>query len=388
MAAAVLALVLTVTALTSCGSHRDIFQQPAEAPKKPAAVSVSTSDCGSGWRPTSAGHQQFALHNTDLRSGEILLTDAKTGAVFADVDPLASGATADLAVDLGPGRYTLRCVMEDADVITGTPVTLTGHTDRVSPSVLPISQNDLIGPTKRYEAYVLGRLPRLRTLTSALATDINHGDIKAARADWLPAHELYESLGAAYGAFGDDDARLNGLASGLPHGTADAGFTGFHRLEYGLWHGQPASTLRAPAAALLAAVNALTARFATAQLAPAEVALRAHEIIENSVQFELTGQTDYGSGTNLATVAANLAGTRTVLALLRPLLTPRYPDLAKLNTAIQQAEKDVAAEHTAGHWTPLKQLSRARRERLNSDLSELSELLAPVAAICEPRRTS
>lgn len=349
---------------------------------------MSTSDCGSGWRPTSVGHQQLTLHNTDLRSGEILLTDAKTGAVFADVDPLASGATAELAVDLGPGRYILRCVMEDADVITGTPVTLTGHADRVSPSVLPVSQNDLIGPTKQYEAYVLGRLPRLRTLTSALVKDIDNGDTKAARADWLPAHVLYESLGAAYGAFGEDDARLNGLASGLPHGTADAEFIGFHRLEYGLWHGQSASTLRAPAAALLAAVNALTARFATAQLAPAEVALRAHEIIENSVQFELTGQTDYGSGTNLATVAANLAGTRTVLALLRPLLTPRYPDLAKLNTAIQQAERDVAAERTAGHWTPLKQLSRARRERLNADFGELSELLAPVAAICEPRRTS
>jgi iron uptake system component EfeO len=341
-------------------------------------VSVSTSDCGSTWRPTSAGHQQLTLHNTDLRSGEILLTDARTGAVFADVDPLASGATAELGVDLGPGRYTLRCVMEDADVITGAPVTLTGSADRVSPSVLPVSQNDLIAPTKQYEAYVLKRLPGLRALTTTLAKDIANGNLEAARADWLPAHVAYESLGAAYGAFGDDDARINGLASGLPHGTADAGFTGFHRLEYGLWHGQSASALKAPAATLLAAVNALTTRFASAQLAPAEVSLRAHEIIENSVQFELTGQTDYGSGTNLATVAANLAGTSTVLTLLRPLLSTRYPALAKLDAAIRQAETDVDVERTTGHWTPLQQLSRTRRERLNSDFSELSE----------PRRTS
>lgn len=379
-----MALALAATALTSCASHRNA----AEAPAKPAAVSVSTSDCGSTWHPTSAGHQQLTLHNTDLRSGEILLTDARTGAVFADVDPLASGASAELAVDLGPGRYTLRCVMEDADVITGAPVTLTGSADRVSPSVLPVSQNDLIAPTKRYEAYVLGRLPRLRALTSTLAKDIDNGDNKAARADWLPAHLAYESLGAAYGAFGEDDARINGLASGLPHGTADAGFTGFHRLEYGLWHDQSASALRAPASALLAAVDSLTERFATAQLAPSEVSLRAHEIIENSVQFELTGQTDYGSGSNLATVAANLAGTSTVLALLRPLLSTRYPALPELDTAIRRAGKDVAAERTSATWTPLNQLSRARRERLDSDFSELSELLAPVAAICEPRRTS
>lgn len=379
-----LTLALAATALTACGSHRDAV----EAPKRPPAVSVSTSDCGSSWRPTAAGHQRLTLHNTDLRSGEILLTDARTGAVFADVDPLASGASAELAVDLGPGRYTLRCVMEDADVITGTPVTLTGSADQVSPSVLPVSQNDLIGPTKQYEAYVLEKLPGLRTLTTTLARDITDENLAAARADWLPAHVAYESLGAAYGAFGDDDARINGLADGLPQGTADAGFTGFHRIEYGLWHGQSAAQLRAPAAAMEAAVKALTTRFASAQLAPAEVSLRAHEIIENSLQFELTGQTDYGSGTNLAAVAANLAGTSTVLALLRPLLSTRYPALATLDAAIRQARHDVAAEQAAGRWTSLQQLSRARRERLNSDFSELSELLAPVAAICEPRRTS
>ncbi len=37
----------------------------------------------------------------------------------------------------------------------------------------------------------------------------------------------------------------------------DQDFTGFHRIEYGLWHGESAPALRAPAAALVKAVTAL-----------------------------------------------------------------------------------------------------------------------------------
>lgn len=48
--------------------------------------------------------------------------------------------------------------------------------------------------------------------------------------------------------------------------------------------------------------------FPTQDFDPGDLPLRAHEILENALQFELTGDTDEGSGTNLATVDSNLAG--------------------------------------------------------------------------------
>ncbi len=75
--------------------------------------------------------------------------------------------------------------------------------------------------------------------------------------------------------------------------------------------------------------------------------------MENTLQFELTGGTDYGSGTNLATARANLDGTRAVLDVLRPLLAPRYPDLSKVDTWLTRTQAALdAARHPDGSWTP------------------------------------
>ncbi len=102
----------------------------------------------------------------------------------------------------------------------------------------------MVAVTKQYQAYVTGALPGLIAQTTALAARRRRGgDLAKARADWLTAHLSYERLGAAYGAFGDADGAINGTADGLPDGVTDDGFTGFHRLEYGLWNGQAAATL-------------------------------------------------------------------------------------------------------------------------------------------------
>jgi len=345
-------------------------------------VLASISHCGQGWSPSSAGPQRLLIHNADTRPGEVMLTGAATGAVFGYLEPLAAGTTAELTADLGPGRYRLRCAMEDESVVDGPVVTIHGPAGATTRGVIPVSQADLIKATQQYQAYVTGQLPALARQTDTLAADIGRGDLAAARRDWLPAHLSYERLGAAYGAFGALDTVINGTTAGLPGGRADTHWTGFHRLEYGLWHGQSSSELVGVAAALDRAVRRLTPTFAHAQIKPSEVAIRAHEITENAIQFELTGRTDYGSHSNLATVAANLAGTRIVLGLLRPLLAGRYPDLARTYAALAAAQRAAAGPRA------LSSLTRSQRENLNARLGALVELLAPVAEICEPRRTS
>ncbi|MGI8879914.1 MAG: hypothetical protein ACR2KJ_05240 [Jatrophihabitans sp.] len=69
-------------------------------------------------------------------------------------------------------------------------------------------------------------------LVGLLRADIDRGDLARARTDWLPAHLAYEQLGAAYGAFGDADSRINGLPNGLPAGVHDEDVAGLHRIEY------------------------------------------------------------------------------------------------------------------------------------------------------------
>lgn len=370
------ACALSSLALAGCAAHGAI-----EDPLAPTIL-VSVDACGQGWSAPTAGQQRFTLRNIDSRAGEVYLTDAVSGAVYADVDPLGAGASTELDISLTAGRYAFRCAMEDEATVTGAAVTITGDAPHTTPAA-SVSQADLIPATLAYQKYVASRLPILAELTESLRRDLDAGDLARAQIDWVPAHVEYERLGAAYGAFGDLDDRINGLPSGLAQGTADPGWTGFHRVEYGLWHDEGAASLAAAGDALAAAVDELSTSFATAQIDPLQISIRAHEITENALQFELTRATDFGSHSNLATVAANLEGTATVLDILEPLLTPRDPDLPATRALLRTTQADVAA---AG--SDLDAAPTPTRERLDADLSQLAEDLAPVASLLEPRRVT
>jgi iron uptake system component EfeO len=369
-------------AAAGCGAHP---HRPAGPTATAAAqVEVSISHCGAGWAPATAGHQQLTLHNTDTRPGEVLLTDAGTGAVYSYLEPLAAGSTADVSVDLGPGKYRFRCAMEDEDLVNGPVVSIGGHATITTPAVAAVTQADLIPAAKKYQHYVGGQLPTLSRQVTTLASALAAGRLDEAKHDWLLGHLEYERLGAAYGAFGTLDAAINGTADGLPNGVQDKSFSGFHRLEYGLWHGQSLRQLLQIANSRKQSVESLMSIFATAQLDPGQISIRAHEITENAIQFELTASTDYGSHSNLATVQANLAGTRVVLDLLKPLLLSRYPELPQTYAALARSQRTIAA--VVGQ--SLAELPARRREDVNAALGSLVESLAPVAEICEPRRVS
>ncbi|MER6127238.1 EfeM/EfeO family lipoprotein [Streptomyces sp. NPDC001795] len=377
-----LALVAAVLVTTLGGAHR----ARAAADGLPhTTVEVSPSGCGRGWNRPVPGLQVFELHNTSSGAAEVYLEDARSRAVYGEVEGLGPGTTRPLTVRLGKGSYAFTCLPDDADAVTGPTVRIAEG--RGGPAAAPVTEHDLIPLAIDYQKWVAGGLDEVVGLTGKLRDAIDRGDLSGARSAWLPAHLAYERLGAAYDAFGDADGQINGTDAGLPGGVHDPSFTGFHRIEYGLWHGQSADALRAPADALVKSVRALSTNWAQARMDPAQLGLRAHEILENTVQFELTGRTDHGSGSNLATARANLDGTRAVLARLRPLLSTRYADLPGLDRELDRAQHTLDGFRHGDRWTPLDQLDRAQREQVDAVLGDLVERLASVATLCDPRRT-
>lgn len=342
----------------------------------PDTITVSRDYCGTGWAHPHPGPQTLLLHNADDNSADVDLVSVPGGAVYGEVDGLGPNTTAALRVSLGPGDYAVRCLIDDVDPTTGPAVRITGP-GTGNPAAVPVSKGDLLGPVKQYQDYLTAGVAGLVRDTDTLAAAVHAGDLGAARAAWLPAHLDYARLGAAYGALGDLDAKINGPAGG------------FRQVEFGLWHGRSPAQLAAPADQLDADVHALQAALPGIQTDPLDFTRRAHEIMEDALRFELTGQHDEGSGSNLATVAADLAGDREVVNLLRPLLVTRYPQLSDVDIwSARLAALLQAQRHPDGSWTPVGQLPTADRERLNGTVSELAELLAPIATICEPRRTS
>jgi iron uptake system component EfeO len=356
--------------------------RPSPGATLPPAIGASVTACGSGWAHPHAGIQVLSLRNDGATAADVTLIDPATGAVYAEADGLGPGVTRRFRLALGGGTYAFRCE-DDAggDPVTGPPTRIPGPPGG-GRAVLPVTNNDLYAPARAYATYVAAGLDRLIARTDTLRGAVDDGDLQAARVAWTPAHLAYERLGAAYGTFGDFDGAVNGSPAGLPGGVHDPGFTGFHRLEYGLWHGESASSLRKVTDRLSRDTRALKSDFPNQRIDPADLPLRAHEILENTLRFQLTGHADQGSGTTLQTAAADIEGTREVLGVLRPLLRTRYPALPQVDTWLDRMDALLKGRSS------VDDLSTAQRERLNGAAGQLLELLAPVATIAEPRRTS
>ncbi|GAA4572101.1 EfeM/EfeO family lipoprotein [Planotetraspora kaengkrachanensis] len=362
----------------------------AAAPSTPAAgspIQISTSHCGQGWTHPAAGRQTLTMTNTGTVAADAYVIDVPGGAVYGEIEGLAPGVTRSLPIMLGQGTYAIRCQPEDGDPLVGPSVRI-GGTDASGPAAVPVTYNDLYGPTKQYQEYVAGGVKTLLAKTRTLTSAVDRGDPKAAKRAWLPAHLAYEKLGAAYDTFGDFGDAIDGLPVGLPKGVHDPGFAGFHRVEYGLWHGESMSSLRKPADQLLKDVKGLKADLPNEDMEPGDLPLRAHEIMENTLQFELTEKADQGSGTSLATASANLEGTREAVDLLRPLLQSRYTGLKQMDAQLDRVQRLLDAQKHGDSWTPVASLDPSARESIDGAVGELLERLAPIATICYPRRTS
>ena len=241
-------------------------------------------------------------------------------------------------------------------------------------------------PVRAYTAWVESQLPKLLVDCRTLDVDVASGDLAAAKQAWLTAHLDYERLGAAYNAFGDFDGEIDGMANGLPSGTSDASWTGFFATEYALWHGAPAAKVRTLTKSLVSNVATLQQDFPSEEIDPGDLPLRTHEILENALQFQLTGIADYGSDTTLATIYANTQGTAELLSILSPLIERSDPQLlASAREGLSAVQQALTADSNADAWLPVSSLSTAQRQLLNADLGQLLETISGVPALLYPR---
>ena len=165
-------------------------------------------------------------------------------------------------------------------------------------------------------------------------------------------------------------------------------WTGFYRLEYGLWHGQSAGELTRSRTRSTATCGALQPSWPRTEINLLDIGLRTHEILENALEFQLTGHDDYGSGTTLATTQANITGTLELLTHPAP----------AAGHALRRAARRL---HLAGPPQSLLEAARAperavdaglgpahgRQQEIDAACSQVARGTSTHRAITEPRST-
>jgi iron uptake system component EfeO len=373
-AGAALATLSTLAACSSGGSS-----QPSNV------IVVSSGACGGAWSVPGPGWHTIQISNQGTGGAEIDLVNPANGAVYAEIENTGPGTVNPISIDFGSGKYALLCQFSDFNPLQGKTVTVAGDVSG-TPAILPVTYNDLIPYAKTYVTVEEAAIKVMATETATLAAAVRSGNLATAERDWLTAHLQYETLGDAYGAFGNFDTEIDGRAD--PTGVSSPRWTGFFRLEYGLWHGQSLASLVPVADTLNSDVDQLAAWWPTQQVPLADLGRRAHEVIENALEFQLTGHDDYGSGTTLASTVAAIAASRVLLNLLRPLIAPRYPELPSVYTGLTQLQSLLDKEKLpSGWWVPESGLPAAAKQAIDAACGQVLQELAPIASITEPRNT-
>jgi high-affinity iron transporter len=346
-------------------------------------VTVTASACAPEFTALTPGSQSFTVVNKSGHSGQVYFVQSAGGGAIGELESIGPGTQETLTVTVAAGSYAWRCQMSGVPLRMSNAVRTTGGGNVAFPrmfAVPPLQPSELDVPIQQYRTYVAGQLDTLAGQAATLNSAIDAGDLAAARTAWLPAQLTWERVGAAYGSFGDLADAIDGLPQGLPLGADDPGFTGLRRLEYGLWHGQPAATLAPVSARLIQDLASLRDKLPQLTVDPKDMPLRLHEILEDALRDHLSGLTDQGAGSGYAETLADVDGTRVVLGELESLINERKPGLVAAVTpeldSLQSAL--LAAQHDNPTTAP-----RAERQQVNAAIGQVLETISPVPDLLE-----
>jgi high-affinity iron transporter len=390
--------VLVMVPALAAGTTIAALPAASSASAAVVTVTVTRTGCARDWTSASAGTQTFTVDNQSGLAGEINLDDA-SGDIVAEIETIGPRTSAQLSATLYSGTYVFKCFMGGlpATVSQLVRVTAAGNAAASSPAasspikgtavgVKPVTTGQLAGPNKEYQAYAAGQLADLARAVTRIQADLRGGDIAAAQEDWLTAQLDWERVGASYDSFGNIGLAVDGLPDGLPDGVNDKNFTGLHRLEYGLWHGQSAATLLPVAATLASNVALVQQNLTSGGLAgdPANLPVRAHEILEDALRDHLSGLDDQGGGAAFAQTYADVQVTTAVLGYLAPLINARQPGLPEIaDSQLDILNEALLATRVNGQWESLGTASLTAREHVDAAIDAVLETLAAVPDLLE-----
>lgn len=357
---------------------------PAASSTEQARVTVTATGCADDWKAPGTGVQTFMVVNKSGKTGEINLVDAQN-AVVAEIETLGPSTSAPLTATLNEGTYKFTCLMAGEPPRSSAAKQVTGQavTDATQP-VVRVTEEDLKPPLEAYQKYVDGLLGTLGGQVQKLRGDLASGNVDAAKADWVPAILTWNRVGAAYGSFKEYGDQIAGLPHGLADGANDPDFRGLRRLEYGLWHGQPAPQLVPVADELSATIGKLRDKLGDVMTEAADQTKRPHEILEDIQRFQLMGYTNQGAGTEYAETAAAIDATRAVLTQFAPLVNERAPKLlGQSNSQLDALATALRATQRDGRWQPLDQVAPDKRRVVDAALGQALETLASVPLLIE-----
>jgi FTR1 family protein len=365
------ALVVAALLLVACGSDDS---GSAAAGTKQVAIKLTDAGCEPAQMKLDAGRVEFKVTNGG--TGRVSEFEVLSGArILGEKENLVAGLSGSFTVNLKPGEYALSCP-GGKSAATGV-LTVGGSAAAAAGSDNPL----LKSATASYASYVTSQSKTLVARTQKFVAAIKAGDVEQAKSLFAATREPYETIEPVAESFGnldpEIDARVNDVEQGTP-------WTGFHKIEQGLWVKGSTKGLEPIADKLLADVKRLQAKTTGLTYQPEELANGANGLLDEVSASKITGEEDRYSHTDLSDFEANVAGSESAFGLLAPALKKSDPALATTITSRFEAVNAALAKLKQGDAFPsYDTVSSAQRKRLSQLVDALAEPLSKVASKLE-----
>ncbi|MFO1074885.1 MAG: iron uptake system protein EfeO [Geminicoccaceae bacterium] len=235
----------------------------------------------------------------------------------------------------------------------------------------------LVQPITEYKLYVSQQLAELVKDTQAFTDAVKAGDLAKAKELFAPTRMHYEAIEPIAELFSDLDGSMDSRADDHEQAEKDPGFTGFHRIEYGLWSENSTAGLEKYADQLMADTNALNERITGLVFPPDVVVGGAAALMEEVAATKISGEEDRYSRTDLWDFQANSDGSKKIWELFSPLLTGDQAYVEKVNANFATVDSILSGYRIlSGGFESYEKLTDSDRAKLAGAVNTLAEDLS------------
>jgi iron uptake system component EfeO len=367
--AAVLGVVLSLGALTACAKDAPAAKDDGTGP---VSVQASDSGCDLSRRDVKSGTSTFSVSNGGSKITEFYVY-ADGDRVMGEVENIGPGLKRDLIVELPTGKYQAVC--KPGMVGNGIRGDLTVSGDAPA----QVDEDTLLKQaTESYGRYINSQAVALEQKTTEFVTAVKAGDLAKAQALFPVARTYYERMEPVAESFGDLDPKIDARVNDVEPGTE---WTGFHRIEQGLWVGKTTKGMEKYADQLLTDVKTLVVKAKVVKLTPLQLANGAKELLDEVATGKIGGEEDRYSHTDLWDFQANVEGSQAAVQALRPALQKRDAALVTTLDTNFKAVFAAVGKYRQGDGFQLYNLNAAAEKQLSVVVDGLAEPVSKVAGV-------
>jgi len=378
---AVATAALAGLALTSCQAKEEA--KPADPGKSaPSEITVTASDstCELSGTEASTGPSIFVITNNGDKVTEFYVY-GEGERVMGEVENISPGLQRKLIVQLAePGTYQTACKPGMVgDGIRGD-FKVTGDAVKVD------TEGKFKEASDSYKRYVNSQTDALIAATAVFVDAVKKGDVNAAKAQYPIARTYYERIEPVAESFPNDlDPRIDLREADLEPGQK---WTGFHRLEKDLWVTGLQPDSNAMADQLMADVKELDngVKAPEYKIDSTQIAGGAQGLLDEVSSSKITGEEDIFSHTDLWDFKANVEGSQTAVASVRPILDERNAELGKkVDQRFAEVEALLEKYREGDGFISYDKVTEPQRQELSRAIDALSKEVSQVQGVIAPQ---